>query len=175
MCRRFSELEVPKALRSMAASRLFGVEVLVALLGQLGAEPTEARCWGPFGVHSIWVPARRLSRLEEASSVEVSEPRCQGPSGRWGRGSWVEVAQALAGLGRIELYGVMVFSPHVGSGRGLFGALESRSGGGVAVARRADIREGSKSSCRLALSETRGLDSGSPTRWRRDVHVRDSD
>jgi hypothetical protein len=37
------------------------------------------------------------------------------------------------------------------------------------------IWEGWKSSCRLALSETRGLDSGSPTRWRRGVHVRDSD
>jgi hypothetical protein len=41
MCQRFSELEVPKARRSTAVSRLFGVEVLVALFGQLGAEPTD--------------------------------------------------------------------------------------------------------------------------------------
>lgn len=169
MCQRFLEIEAPKALRSTASSRLFGVEVLVALFGQLGAEPTEARCWGPFGVHSIWVPARRLSRLEEASSVEVSEPRYRSPSGRWCRGSWVEVAQALASLRCIELHGVMVWSPHVGSASGLFGAHESRSTRGVTVARRAETgkarkaragwrsrrREGRIPACQCAGGEAR--------------------
>jgi len=163
---RFMEFEVRVALRSFRRRDSRGRGARCSR-GHLGVEPMEARCWGPSGF-----VAPRLQRQSSRGSRGVER-----------RGSRAEVSRPFGALGtealesrcrsEVEplrgfgLYWVMVWPVSSGPQDRALRGSGLQSGARRHRGSTSKYWEGSKSSGRSAVSETRASGLGLRTRWRR--------